>query len=143
MRDSKQQLRAYNDQSLPTVSVEAQMQQMQMMQQLMQWKAEQEYAMQQQLMQQQQAHFQAMQQQQQMAMLQQMQAMHSSHLDADDLRSMIERVRPGEKISVERYEGFEINYQQQTDPTKGLIVVGLIVGFFIGMILWVNQGGGL
>ena len=136
MRDSKQQLQAYNDQVLPTVPVEAQMQQLQM---LLQWKAEQEYAMQQQ----QQAHFQAMQQQQQMAMLQQMQAMHSSHLDADDLRSMIERVRPGEKISVERYEGFEINYKQQTDPTKGLIVVCLIIGFFIGMVMWMNQGGGL
>ena len=129
MRDSKQQLQAYNDQVLPTVPVEAQMQQLQM---LLQWKAEQEYAMQQQ----QQAHFQAMQQQQQMAM-------HSSHLDADDLRSMIERVRPGEKISVERYEGFEINYKQQTDPTKGLIVVCLILGFFIGMVMWMNQGGGL
>ena len=107
-----------------------------MMQQMLQWKAEQEYAMLQQLMQQQQAHFQAMQQQQQMAM-------HSSHLDADDLRSMIARVRPGEKISVERYEGFEINYQRQTDPTKGLIVVCLIIGFFIGLVMWVNQGGGL
>ena len=109
---------------------------MQQLQVLLQWKAEQEYAMQQQ----QQAHFQAMQQ---TALTQQIQAMHSSHLDADDLRSMIERVRPGEKISVERYEGFEINYQQQTDPTKGLIVVGLIVGFFIGLVMWVNQGGGL
>ena len=105
-----------------------------MMQQMLQWKAEQEYAMQQQ-----QAHFQAMQQQQQMAMLQQMQAMHSSHLDADDLRSMIERVRPGEKISVRRYEGFEINHQQQTDPTKGLIVVCLIIGFFVGMVMWLSQ----
>jgi hypothetical protein len=131
MRDSKQQLQTYNDQVLPTVSVEVQM-----MQQMIQWKAEQEYAMQQQLMQQQQAHFQAMQQQQQMAM-------HSSHLDADDLRSMIARVRPGEKISVERYEGFEINYQRQTDPTKGLIVVCLIIGFFIGLVMWGNQGGGL
>lgn len=138
MRDSKQQLQTYNYQSSPTVSAEVQM-----MQQMLQWKAEQEYAMQQQLMQQQQAHFQAIQQQQQMAMMQQMQAMHSSHLDADDLRSMIARVRPGEKISVERYEGFEINYQQQTDPTKGLIVVCLIVGFFIGLVMWVNQGGGL
>ena len=124
MRDSKQQLQAYDDQVLPTVSVEAQMQQLQM---LVQWKAEQEYAMQQQ----QQAHFQAM--------LQQMQAMHSSHLDADDLRNMIERVRPGEKISVERYEGFEINYKQQTDPTKGLIVVCLIIGFFVGMVMWLSQ----
>ena len=140
MRDSKQQLQAYNDQSLPTVSVEAQMQQMQMMQQMIQWKAEQEYAMQQQLMQQQQqAHFQAMQQQQQTALLQQMQAMHRSHLDADDLRSIIERVRPGEKISVERYEGFEINYKQQTDPAKGLIVVCLIIGFFVGMVMWLSQ----
>ena len=138
MRDSKQQLQTYDDQSSPTVSAEVQM-----MQQMVQWKAEQEYAMQQQLMQQQQAHFQAMQQQQQMALMQQMQAMHSSHLDADDLRSMIERVRPGEKISVERYEGFEINYQQQTDPTKVLIVACLIVGFFIGLVMWVNQGGGL
>jgi anion-transporting ArsA/GET3 family ATPase len=125
MRDSKQQLQAYNDQVLPTVSAEAQMQQLQV---LLQWKAEQEYAMQQQ----QQAHFQAMQQQQQMAM-------HSSHLDADDLRSMIERVRPGEKISVKRYEGFEINHQQQTDPTKGLIVVCLIIGFFVGMVMWLSQ----
>ena len=141
MRDSKQQLQTYDDQSSPTVSVG--MQQMQMMQQMIQWKAEQEYAMQQQLMQQQQAHFQAMQQQQQMAMMQQMQAMHSSHLDADDLRSMIERVRPGEKISVKRYEGFDINYQQQTDPTKGLIVVCLIIGFFIGLVMWLGQGGGL
>ena len=139
MRDSKQQLQAYNNQGLPVVSQDTQMQQMQMMQQMMQYKAEQEYAMQQQLMQQQQAHFQAMQQQQQMAMVQQMQAMHSSHLDADDLRNMIARVRPGEKISVERYEGFEINYQQQTDPTKGLIVVCLIVGFFVGMVMWLSQ----
>ena len=130
MRDSKQQLQTYNDQVLPMVSVEEQM---------LQWKAEQEYAMQQQ-----QAHFQAMMQQQQMAMMQQQQrAMHSSHLDADDLRSLIARVRPGEKISVERYEGFEINYQQQTDPTKGLIVVCLIIGFFIGLVMWMNQGGGL
>ena len=129
MRDSKQQLQAYDDQALPTVSAEAQMQQLQV---LLQWKAEQEYAMQQQ----QQAHFQAMQQ---TALTQQIQAMHSSHLDADDLRSMIARVRPGEKISVERYEGFEINYQQQTDPTKGLIVVCLIVGFFVGMVMWLSQ----
>ena len=129
MRDSKQQLQAYNDQVLPTVSAEAQMQQLQV---LLQWKAEQEYAMQQQ----QQAHFQAMQQ---TALMQQMQAMHSGHLDADDLRSMIERVRPGEKISVERYEGFEINYKQQTDPTKGLIVVCLIIGFFVGMVMWLSQ----
>ena len=134
MRDSKQQLQTYNDQVLPMVSVEVQM-----MQQMLQWKAEQEYAMQQQLMQQQQAHFQAMQQQQQTAIMQQIQAMHSSHLDADDLRSMIERVRPGEKISVERYEGFEINYKQQTDPTKGLIVVCLIIGFFVGMVMWLSQ----
>ena len=128
MRDSKQQLQAYNNQGLPTVSAEQlqQMQQMQQMQVLLQWKAEQEYAMQQQ----QQAHFQAMQQ---------IQAMHSSHLDADDLRSMIARVRPGEKISVERYEGFEINYKQQTDPTKGLIVVCLIIGFFVGMVMWLSQ----
>ena len=131
MRDSKQQLQPYNDQVLPTASVEAQMQQMQMLQQMLEWKAEQEYAMQQQ-----QAHFQAMQQ---TALLQQMQAMHSSHLDADDLRSMIERVRPGEKISVKRYEGFEINHQQQTDPTKGLIVVCLIIGFFVGMVMWLSQ----
>ena len=131
MRDSKQQLQAYSDQVLPTVSQDIQMQQMQMMQQMLQWKAEQEYAMQQQ-----QAHFQAMQQ---TALMQQMQAMHSSHLDADDLRSMIERVRPGEKISVERYEGFEINYKQQTDPTKGLIVVCLIIGFFVGMVMWLSQ----
>ena len=102
-----------------------------MMQQMLQWKAEQEYAMQQQ-----QAHFQAMQQ---TALMQQIQAMHSSHLDADDLRSMIERVRPGEKISVERYEGFEINYKQQTDPTKGLIAVCLIIGFFVGMVMWLSQ----
>ena len=129
MRDSKQQLQAYNDQVLPTVSAEAQMQQLQV---LLQWKAEQEYAMQQQ----QQAHFQAMQQ---TALTQQIQAMHSGHLDADDLRSMIERVRPGEKISVERYEGFEINYKQQTDPTKGLIVVCLIIGFFVGMVMWLSQ----
>ena len=129
MRDSKQQLQAYDDQVLPTVSAEAQMQQLQV---LLQWKAEQEYAMQQQ----QQAHFQAMQQ---TALMQQIQAMHSSHLDADDLRSMIERVRPGEKISVERYEGFEINYKQQTDPTKGLIVVCLIIGFFVGMVMWLSQ----
>ena len=132
MRDSKQQLQPYNNQGLPVVSQDTQMQQMQMMQ----YKAEQEYAMQQQLMQQQQAHFQAMQQ---TAMTQQIQAMHSSHLDADDLRSMIERVRPGEKISVERYEGFEINYKQQTDPTKGLIVVCLIIGFFVGMVMWLSQ----
>ena len=137
MRDSKQQLQAYNNQGLPTVSAEQlqQMQQMQQMQVLLQWKAEQEYAMQQQ----QQAHFQAMQQQQQTALMQQIQAMHSSHLDADDLRSMIARVRPGEKISVERYEGFEINYKQQTDPTKGLIVVCLIIGFFVGMVMWLSQ----
>ena len=131
MRDSKQQLQAYNNQGLPTVSAEAQMQQLQV---LLQWKAEQEYAMQQQ-----QAHFQAMQQASQMAMMQQMQAMHASHLDADDLRNMIARVRPGEKISVERYEGFEINYQRQTDPTKGLIVVCLIIGFFVGMVMWLSQ----
>lgn len=131
MRDSKQQLQAYDDQAMPTVSQDIQMQQMQMMQQMLQWKAEQEYAMQQQ-----QAHFQAMQQ---TALMQQIQAMHSSHLDADDLRSMIERVRPGEKISVERYEGFEINYKQQTDPTKGLIVVCLIIGFFVGMVMWLGQ----
>lgn len=135
MRDSKQQLQPYNNQGLPVVSQDTQMQQMQMMQ----YKAEQEYAMQQQLMQQQQAHFQAMQQASQMAMMQQMQAMHASHLDADDLRNMIARVRPGEKISVERYEGFEINYQQQTDPTKGLIVVCLIIGFFVGMVMWLSQ----
>lgn len=131
MRDSKQQLQAYDDQAMPTVSQDIQMQQMQMMQQMLQWKAEQEYAMQQQ-----QAHFQAMQQ---TALMQQIQAMYSSHLDADDLRSMIERVRPGEKISVERYEGFEINYKQQTDPTKGLIVVCLIIGFFVGMVMWLGQ----
>ena len=130
MRDSKQQLQTYNGQVLPTVSQDIQMQQMQMMQQMLQWKAEQEYAMQQQ------AHFQAMQQ---TALMQQIQAMHSSHLDADDLRSMIERVRPGEKISVRRYEGFEINHQQQTDPTKGLIVVCLIIGFFVGMVMWLSQ----
>ena len=135
MRDSKQQLQTYNDQVLPMVSQDIQMQQLQQMQVLLQWKAEQEYAMQQQ----QQAHFQAMQQQQQTAIMQQIQAMHSSHLDADDLRSMIERVRPGEKISVERYEGFEINYKQQTDPTKGLIVVCLIIGFFVGMVMWLSQ----
>ena len=136
MRDSKQLPMQVDTQAEAQMQ---QMQQMQMMQQMLQWKAEQEYAMQQQLMQQQQAHFAAMQQQQQMAMMQQMQAMHSSHLDADDLRSMIARVRPGEKISVERYEGFEINYQQQTDPTKGLIVVGLIIGFFIGFVMWLTQ----
>lgn len=139
MRDSKQQLQPYNN----PVPPDTQIQQMQMMQQMLQWKAEQEYAMQQQLMQQQQAHFQAMQQASQMAMMQQMQSMHASHLDADDLRNMVARVRPGEKISVERYEGFEINYQQQTDPAKGLIVVGLIIGFFIGVIMWMNQWGEL
>lgn len=141
MRDSKQQLQTYDESSEGLQAT--QMAQMQMIQQMLQWKAEQEYAMQQQLMQQQQAHFQAMQQQQQMAMMQQMQAMHSSHLDADDLRSMIERVRPGEKISIERYEGFDISYRRQTDPMKVVIIACLIIGFFVGLVMWVNQGGGV
>jgi hypothetical protein len=135
MRDSKQlkQLKASEGQDTAQ-----QMQLMQQMRQMLEWKAEQEYAMQQQLMQQQQAHLQAMQQQQQMQFMQQMQAMHSSHLDADDLRGVLERVKPGERLSVERYEGFEVKYEQPTSPQKGLLgllIVCLCLGLFILFVM--------
>ena len=95
------------------------------------WKEQQQYEMQQRQneMYQQQLdayRMQAMQLQQQN---------NAMNLTADDLREAMRHIRPGYKLQVEQYQGFEINYQQQSSEGLkmffGLILCAIILGAFI------------
>lgn len=104
------------------MALQQQQMQLQLQEQLM---AQEMYAYQQQLAMQQQYEQQMAQlyQQQQRQMQQQY---HATHLDANDVRSMMGKLAPGESFQVEMYQGFEVRHTKQR-LNGAQIVVALII----------------
>ena len=100
-------------------------------------------AMQEQLMQyemyiqQQRMQLEAQYQQQLMQQHQQMQQQYlTANLTADDVRGMMNRLKPGESFEVEMYQGFEVHHKKQQQGNTAQILVALILAVaVIAMVL--------
>lgn len=95
------------------------------------WKEQQQYEMQQRQNEMYQQQLQAYQ----LQAMQLQQQNNAMHLTADDLREAMRHIKPGQKLQVEQYQGFEINYSQQSSEglknVFGLILCAIILGAFI------------
>lgn len=101
-------------------------------------------AMQEQLMQyemyaaQQRMQLEAQYQQQLLQQQQQMQQQYLAvNLTADDVRGMMNRLKPGESFEVEMYQGFEVHHRKQQQGNTAQILVALILA--VAVIVMVLQ----
>lgn len=99
-------------------------------------------AMQEQLMQyemyaaQQRMQLEAQYQQQLLQQHQQMQQQYlAANLTADDVRSMMNRLKPGESFEVEMYQGFEVHHRKQQGNTAQILVALILAVAVIVMVL--------
>lgn len=98
-------------------------------------------AMQEQLMQyemyaaQQRMQLEAQYQQQLLQQLQQMQQHHAAHFDADDVRRVMQSIKPGEDFEVEMYQGFEVHHRKQQGNTAQILVALILAVAVIAMVL--------
>lgn len=111
------------------MALQQQQMQLQMQEELM---AREMYAHQQQLALQQ-RYEQQMQQLYQQQQMQMQQQYHAAHFDANDVRSMMSKLAPGESFQVEMYQGFEIHHTKQRLNGAQLLVAIIIVAALIGM----------
>lgn len=107
----------------------------QMRQQLMEQQMQIEMYIQQQLMVQQHQYEQQLVQQQQQFLAQQQQQHHAAHFDANDVRGMMNRLKPGESFEVEMYQGFEVHHRKQQANTAQILVALILAVAVIVMVL--------
>lgn len=101
-------------------------------------------AMQEQLMQyemyaaQQRMQLEAQYQQQLLQQHQQMQQQYlTANLTADDVRRVMQSIKPGESFEVEMYQGFEVHHKKQQQGNTAQILVALILA--VAVIVMVLQ----
>lgn len=99
-------------------------------------------AMQEQLMQyemyaaQQRMQLEAQYQQQLLQQHQQMQQQYlAANLTADDVRRVMQSIKPGEDFSVELYQGFEVRHRKQQGNTAQILVALILAVAVIVMVL--------
>ena len=94
-----------------------------------------EMYIQQQLMVQQHQYEQQLVQLQQQFLAQQQQQHHAAHFDADDVRGMMNRLKPGESFEVEMYQGFEVHHRKHNGNTAQILVALILAVAVIVMVI--------
>lgn len=110
-------------------------QQQMMQQQLMDQQMQMEMYAAQQRMQLEAQYQQQLVQQQQQFLAQQQQQYHAAHFDANDVRGMMNRLKPGESFEVEMYQGFEVHHRKQQGNTAQILVALILAVAVIVMVL--------
>ena len=108
-------------------ALQAEQMRMAMQEQLMQYEM---YAAQQRMQLEAQYQQQLMQQQQQLH-----QQYLTANLTADDVRRVMQSIKPGEDFSVELYQGFEVHHRKHNGNTAQILVALILAVAVIAMVL--------